>query len=85
MDMSPQSAASNEEKFRKIIADEAGIDPAALGLDSKLVDLDISSVDRVMMLFEIETAFDVEIAPEEVEGLETIGEMLLLIESKRAA
>ena len=47
-----------------IVATEAGVDPAALRPDATLADLDISSLDVVSVLFELEDRYGVEVDAE---------------------
>ena len=51
------------QRILAIVAKETGIDAARLQPDSRIEDLGIASLDVVQSIFEIESAFDIEIPP----------------------
>jgi acyl carrier protein len=59
-----------------IIAAEALVDRAALRPDATLTDLDISSIDVVSVVFELEDRFGLEIEPESIEPTFTIAQFV---------
>lgn len=68
-----------------IIAEEAKIDRARLVPDATLESLDIASLDLVSMLFAVEDRTGVEIAPEDLTGAETLGDLLDIVTARIAA
>lgn len=66
--------------------DGRGIDTSSLGVDSRILeDLDLDSLDTVELTLGLEKRFGVEISDEDAEGLETVGDVIDLIEAKRSA
>lgn len=59
-----------------IIAAEARLAGAALKPDATLIDLDISSIDLVSIIFELEDQFGLEIQPEDISPTATIAELI---------
>lgn len=51
------------ERILAIIAKETGVDAARLQPEARIEDLGIASLDVVQSIFEIESAFDIEIPP----------------------
>lgn len=68
--------AMTSDEVLAIIAQEAGVDPVKLTLDATLIDLDISSLDVVSAVFELEDRFGVEIEPESIAPDWTIGQFV---------
>lgn len=59
-----------------IIANETKLDRAALKPEATLADLEISSLDVVSVVFELEDRFGMEIEPESIEPTFTIGQFV---------
>ena len=59
-----------------IVASEAGVDAAALKPDATLANLDISSLDVVSVLFELEDRYGVEVDPESIPPTSTISQFV---------
>ena len=65
---------------------ERDVDPSRGGLDASLrEDLGLSSLDAVSLLMALEDEFDVEATDQEVAGLRVLGDVVRLVETKRAA
>ena len=64
------------EEVLDIIAAEALVDRAALKPDARLTDLDISSIDVVSVVFELEDRFGLQIEPESIEPTFTIAQFV---------
>lgn len=72
-----------ENKLKKIIADQLGMDPAAINLTDALVaDLGADSLDLVELVVSIEQQFDIKIENDEYEDLTQVHEVVELIGSK---
>lgn len=68
--------AMTADEVLAIVATEAGVEASALRPDATLVDLDISSLDVVSVLFELEDRFGVEIEPENIPPTSTIAQFV---------
>jgi acyl carrier protein len=63
-----------------------GLETAAIVPEAELLgDLDLDSLDTVELTLGLEERFGIEVPDEELEGLTTIGDAVLLIESKLTA
>lgn len=73
---------SQHEKAIEIIARVSKKDPATIRPDMDLVaDLDIDSAKALELLVELEDALEVEISDEQAAGLNTVGDILAVVES----
>ena len=71
------------EKVRDIIAKQLDIDPATVTLESRLVDdLKADSLDIVELIMDLEQEFSIEISDEELPRVQTIGDVVGIIEQK---
>ncbi|MDY0177802.1 MAG: acyl carrier protein [Erysipelotrichia bacterium] len=70
-----------EAKIKEIFAKKADITNAAL--DTKLSELNIDSLDLVEVMMEIEEAFSIEFANEEILELKTVENVLDLVKAKK--
>ena len=69
------------EKLRSILADQLGIDPADIRLESRIIDdLGADSLDVVEMLTEMESEYNIIITDERVRELTTVGEIAKFLE-----
>jgi acyl carrier protein len=66
--------AVTADEVLDIIAAEAKLDRAALKPEATLTDLEISSIDVVSVVFELEDRFGLEIEPESIEPTFTIAQ-----------
>jgi acyl carrier protein len=64
------------EEILSIMASEAKVEVAALKPEATLVDLDISSLDVVSVIFELEDRFGLEIEPESIAPTSTVAEFV---------
>jgi acyl carrier protein len=62
-----------------VIAEESGLDPAALRLDATLEQLDISSIDVASTLFAFEDKFGVVVDPDALSPNSTIEDVVSLV------
>ena len=70
------------QKIRKIIAEILCVDPKEITENTTFVDvLCDDSLDVFQIIMGIEETFDIEIAPEAVENIKTVGEAIELIRS----
>ena len=77
--------AVTSEEIRALIAEESGIAEADLRDDATLDDLDITSLDIVSALFELEDRYHVDVQPDELKPDATLGEVVEFIRMKIAA
>jgi acyl carrier protein len=57
-------------------------EPAALENDKPLTDQGVDSLDFSSLLFNIEEEFEIEIPDEDIDGLQTISEIVIYINTK---
>ena len=71
------------EKITEILAEQLDADRDAMTADTKIADdLGADSLDLVDLLMSIEDEFGIEIPDEDVEGIQTIGDIVEYINSK---
>ena len=77
--------AVSDEEILALVAQESGLPRERLDMDARLGTLDISSIDMVSLLFEVEDRYGVEIEPEQVTPEMTLGELVNRIREKAKA
>lgn len=70
------SGKSLEEKVIEAVAKVAKRKSGEVRLESSFEDLGMDSLDRVSLLFELEQTFDVSIPDNEVQGVETVKDIV---------
>ena len=70
------------EKIIAYLAEQVELNPEDLSAETTFESLDLDSLDLVEMLVELESDAGVELPEDETQGLETIGDLAALIESK---
>jgi len=65
-----------EQKIIEAVAKVAKRKPAEIRLDSNFEDLGMDSLDKVTLLFELEQTFDISIPETEVQGIQTVGDVV---------
>ena len=70
------------EQLLKLAEDNLDIDTSDLDFESKISDMDIDSIDLVDFIMVIEEEFDIEFTDEELDEIETLSDIVSLIESK---
>ena len=65
-----------EQKILEAVAKVAKRKPGEVRLDSSFEDLGMDSLDRVCLLFELEQAFDISIPETEVQGVQTVQDIV---------
>lgn len=69
-----------------IEASDAEVDPGSVVAATRLKeDLDLSSLQAITLVMDLEDEFGITVEDEELEGLATVGDIFDLIEGKRAA
>ena len=70
------------EKLREIICEFVNIDPNEITEDTNIIsDIGLNSLELVNLAVAIENEFDLEIPDREVEGIETIGDVMKVLEN----
>ena len=70
------------ERIREIIADQTGKDVEEITMETNVkTDLEADSLDLFQIINDIEDEFDVKI--ENVEGIETVGDVVKLVEESK--
>ena len=72
------------EEIVSLISKETGLPPDKLLPEATLATLDISSLDLVSLLFELEDQFDIEIQPEDIPRDSTLQQLIDRITAARA-
>ena len=61
-----------EQKLRRMVAEQMGMNPAEISPDATFDDLGLDSLDSVTLIMAIEEAFDVQISDEDAGKLSTL-------------
>lgn len=70
------------EKIRDLIVEEVGVDEEQVTMDASFKnDLNIDSLDLFEMVMTLEEEFDVEIPSEDLENIDTVGDLINYIEN----
>jgi acyl carrier protein len=73
-----------QEKVVKIIVDKLGVKESEVTPEATFTgDLGADSLDTVELVMEFEKAFDVQVADEEAEKFQTVGDVINYIESHK--
>ena len=70
------------EQLLKLAEENLDIDTSNLDFEEKISDMDIDSIDLVDFIMVIEEEFDIEFTDEELDEIETLSDIVSLIESK---
>lgn len=70
------------EQLVKLAEENLDINTSNLDFESKISDMDIDSIDLVDFIMVIEEEFDIEFTDEELDEIETLSDIVSLIESK---
>jgi len=70
-----------EQKIIEAVAKVAKRKIEEIRLDSRFEDLGMDSLDKVTLLFELEQTFDISIPEAEVQGIETVGDIVGRLEA----
>lgn len=70
------------EQLLKLAEENLDIDTTDLDFEEKISDMDIDSIDLVDFIMVIEEEFDIEFTDEELDEIETLSDIVSLIESK---
>ena len=70
------------ERVVQIIAEELGVDPEELSMDTHITDdLDADSLDAMEVILKIEEEFDVEIPDDLVQRIQTIADVVEFLDN----
>lgn len=73
------------EKIRDLIVEEVGVDTDQVTMEASFKDdLNIDSLDLFEMVMALEEEFDVEIPSEDLEKMDTVGDIVTYIQNKQA-
>lgn len=70
------------DELIKLASDSLEINFADMDMNTKLADLDIDSIDMLDFIMLVEDKYDMEFAEDELDEIETLGDIAELIESK---
>jgi acyl carrier protein len=65
-----------EQKLRRIIAEQMGMNPAEISPDATFDDLGLDSLDSVTLIMAMEEAFDVQISDHDAGHLSTLQDLV---------
>ncbi|MEN9782623.1 MAG: acyl carrier protein [Pseudomonadota bacterium] len=71
-----------EERVRKVVTDQLGIEKREIRSDETLNDLGADSLDVVELIMALEEEFGIEIPDNEAEKLKTVGDVVSYIKLK---
>ena len=72
---------STFEKIRGFLAEQLGIEPEKITMDSDLLnDFEADSLDVVDMVMTLEDEFGVEVPDEQIENFRTVGDVVRFVE-----
>lgn len=63
-------------RVRELLAETLHRDVGEIGLDDRLEDLGVASIDLITLVFELEDAFGRTLADEDIAGLTTVGSVV---------
>ena len=73
---------STFEKIRGFLAEQLGVEPQTITMDSDLLnDFDADSLDIVEMVMTLEDEFDIEVPDDAIESLHTVGDVVRFVDS----
>ena len=71
-----------EDKVKEIIVEQLGVDPSEVTIEASFInDLGADSLDTVELVMALEAEFNLEIADDEAEKLDTVGKVVEYIKS----
>ncbi len=73
---------STENKVKDIIADQLEVAVDKLTMETTFEDIDADSLDIVELVMALEEEFDLEISDQEIENINSVGDVVKYIESK---
>ena len=74
-----------EARVARVLQESVGVDPARIAPDARLVeDLGIDSLDRIQLVFELESEFGIEIPDREIAQVQTVGDVVQRLEEAMA-
>ena len=68
-------------KVLAIIAAVKRVDPATVRADMSFEELGLDSLDKLNLLFELESAFDIEVPDDEARAIQTVPQLIERLES----
>ncbi len=72
------------DKIKKMVAKELNADESKVTLETNFVDdLGADSLDAIELIMTVENEFDISISDEEAQTIQTVGDIVKLIESKK--
>lgn len=71
------------EKVKKIIVDQLGVDEEDISLKTTFQEMNADSLDIVELIMELEEEFNIDIADEEVEKIQTVEDIVKYIKENQ--
>jgi acyl carrier protein len=74
-----------EARVARVLRESVGVDPERITPDARLVeDLGVDSLDRIELVFELESEFGIEIPDQEIAQVQTVGDVVRRLEEAMA-
>jgi acyl carrier protein len=86
MTTDPKAACMNEGLAGKVVAIVAGVkrvNPESIRPEASFDELGIDSLDRINILFELESAFDIQVPDEEARSITSVSDIVQRLEAYR--
>ena len=74
-----------ESRIIELVAKSKNLPPSEIHLDTTFDELQIDSLDKINLSFEVEEMFSIQIPDDSLNSLKTIGDMIRGVETLRAA
>ena len=74
-----------ESRIIELVAKAKNLPTANIGMNTTLDELQIDSLDKINLSFEVEEMFSIEIPDDSLNSLKTVGDMVRGVEALRAA
>ncbi|ADY56601.1 Acyl carrier protein [Syntrophobotulus glycolicus DSM 8271] len=71
------------EKVKAIVVDQLGVDDEEIALETTFQSLNADSLDIVELVMALEEEFDIDIADEEVENIQSVGDIINYINANK--
>lgn len=71
-----------EDKVKAIVSEQLEVSPDSLTTETTFEEIDADSLDIVELVMALEEEFDLEISDQEIEDIQTLGDIINYIEKK---
>ena len=87
--MEPGLRTADEEtvevRVSRVLRESVGVEPGRIAPEARLAeDLGVDSLDRIQLVFELESEFGIEIPDQEIAQVQTVGDVVRRLEAAMA-